>query len=77
MNDRGLAVRLRAYDIVSKNIRVGEWHGKGYAKEDFYDSWERYLPSPPCHPLHPLHPLQPLHHPRVTATTSATTSVSI
>jgi Protein of unknown function (DUF3631) len=29
ITDRGLAVRLRAYEISSKDVRVGEWHGKG------------------------------------------------
>jgi Protein of unknown function (DUF3631) len=47
LTDRGLALRLRDYEISSKTVRVGEWHGKGYAKEDFYDAWQRYLPQPP------------------------------
>ena len=46
LTDRSLAVRLRGYEISSKDVRVGEWHGKGYAKEDFYDAWQRYLPAP-------------------------------
>jgi Protein of unknown function (DUF3631) len=37
MNDRGLAVRLRAYEITSKNMRIGEAVCKGYAKCDFED----------------------------------------
>ena len=28
-------------------IRDGEWTGRGYVREDFYDAWERYLPPPP------------------------------
>jgi hypothetical protein len=47
ITDRGLALRLRPYEIASKTVRVGEWHGKGYAKEDFHDAWQRYLPQPP------------------------------
>jgi hypothetical protein len=49
MTDRGLAHRLQPYDIVSKTIRDGNWIGRGYARQDFYDSWERYLsqPTPP------------------------------
>jgi Protein of unknown function (DUF3631) len=47
MTDRGMALRLRPYGIASKTVRVGEWHGKGYAKEDFYDAWQRYLPQSP------------------------------
>jgi hypothetical protein len=46
MNDRSLAYRLREYDIRSKDIREGNPVCKGYAKSDFYDAWERYLPSP-------------------------------
>ena len=46
LTDRSLAVRLRGYEISSKDVRVGEWHGKGYAREDFYDAWQRYLPQP-------------------------------
>ena len=46
MTDRGLARRLQPYDIVSKTIRDGNWIGRGYAREDFYDFWERYLPQP-------------------------------
>ena len=47
LTDRGLAVRLHAYEIGSKQIRVGEWGGKGYAKADFLDAWRRYLPRQP------------------------------
>jgi hypothetical protein len=46
LTDRSLAVRLRGYEISSKDVRVGEWHGKGYATEEFYDAWQRYLPQP-------------------------------
>jgi hypothetical protein len=45
LNDRGLAVRLRQYGIKSKQIRVGEVTLKGYARDDFFDAWKRYLPS--------------------------------
>jgi hypothetical protein len=53
LSDRSLAVRLRGYEISSKDVRVGEWHGKGYAKEDFYDAWQRYLPVEPIAPQPP------------------------
>jgi Protein of unknown function (DUF3631) len=53
LSDRSLAVRLRGYEISSKDVRVGEWHGKGYAKDDFYDAWHRYLPDEPIAPLPP------------------------
>ena len=48
INDRGLAVRLRQYDIKSKQVRIGEVTLKGYTRSDFFDAWRRYLPpSPP------------------------------
>ena len=47
LDDRGLATRLRPYEIKPKVIRIeGKTH-RGYAKEDFYDAWLRYLPSFP------------------------------
>jgi Protein of unknown function (DUF3631) len=46
INDRGLAMRLRPYEVGSKVIRIGEATAKGYAREDFYDAWQRYLPVP-------------------------------
>jgi hypothetical protein len=46
INDRGLARRLQPYEVVSKTIRDGNWIGRGYARADFYDAWERYLPPP-------------------------------
>ena len=61
MNDRGLAVRLRAYEITSKNMRIGETVCKGYAKCDFEDAWKRYLPVP---------------QPPATSSTSATSATS-
>jgi hypothetical protein len=47
ITDRGLAFRLRAYEVGSKVVRIGEGTAKGYAKGDFYDAWQRYLPQPP------------------------------
>jgi hypothetical protein len=47
LNDTGLARRLRDYGVQSKQVRIGEWTGKGYAREDLFDAWVRYLsPSP-------------------------------
>jgi hypothetical protein len=43
LNARRLAQRLRQYGIKSKDIRIGDWHGKGYTREDLADSWSRYL----------------------------------
>jgi hypothetical protein len=43
VNARGLAHRLRQYDVRSCEVRVDLWHGKGYKREDLYDAWTRYL----------------------------------
>jgi hypothetical protein len=49
LDERGLAHRLRQYDIKSKNIRTDGSVSKGYARGDFQDVWDRYLPphTPP------------------------------
>jgi Protein of unknown function (DUF3631) len=44
LDERGLAHRLRQYDIRSKNIRTGGSVTKGYNRADFQDIWARYLP---------------------------------
>ena len=47
LNERGLATRLRQYNVRSKNLNLGgESRPKGYTREDLWDAWERYLPSP-------------------------------
>ena len=38
-----LAILLRPFRIVSKQIRVGAKTGKGYLRSDFDDPWSRYL----------------------------------
>jgi hypothetical protein len=47
LNDRGLAARLRPYGIKPKVVRIGDQTVRGYAAEDFYDIWLRYLRPPP------------------------------
>ncbi len=47
LNDRGLASRLRPYDIKPKVVRIGDTTYRGYAREDFHDAWQRYLGPPP------------------------------
>jgi hypothetical protein len=48
MNDRGLAYRLREFEIKSRTLNLGgESRAKGYARTDMHDAWVRYLPSPP------------------------------
>jgi hypothetical protein len=44
LDARGLAARLKGYDIHPRGIRVGTNTPKGYQKTDFIDSWSRYLP---------------------------------
>jgi hypothetical protein len=44
LDDRGLANRLRQYDIKSKDIRTNTGTLKGYYRADFQDAWARYLP---------------------------------
>jgi hypothetical protein len=46
LNDRGLAARLRAYEIKPKTVRIGDSTPRGYARADFVDAWARYLGSP-------------------------------
>jgi hypothetical protein len=47
LDARGLASRLRRYEIKSKSIRTKDGVIRGYAREDFYDAWSRYLPPSP------------------------------
>lgn len=42
---RGLANRLRPYEVSSATVRVGEKTLKGYKAEDLYDTWVRYVPK--------------------------------
>ena len=47
LTDRGLAYRLRRYGIEPKPVRAKGVQLRGYAREDFYDAWKRYLPPSP------------------------------
>lgn len=46
LDARRLARLLNPYDVKSKTVRVGLATSKGYAREDLYDAWARYLPTP-------------------------------
>jgi hypothetical protein len=46
LNERGLASRLRAYDIKPKVVRIGDSTHRGYSREDFHDAWVRYVGPP-------------------------------
>lgn len=44
----GIVGLLKRYEIHPGSIRIGDWAGKGYKREDFEDAWNRYLaPVPP------------------------------
>jgi Protein of unknown function (DUF3631) len=45
LNDRGLAQRLRQYEIKPKVLTDGSH--RGYKREDLNDAWDRYLAAPP------------------------------
>ncbi len=47
LNARGLANRLRQYEVRSKVVRIGGSTPRGYTREDLYDAWNRYLPGVP------------------------------
>lgn len=47
LDARGLAGRLRRYDVKSKNVRMSDGKiPKGYEAVDLADAWARYLPPP-------------------------------
>lgn len=46
ISPRQLANLLKQYGVSSKVIRRGQGTFRGYARQDFYDSWMRYLPQP-------------------------------
>jgi hypothetical protein len=63
LSDRGLASRLRQYDVKSKVIRVGEQTPRGYTRDDLHDAWVRYLPSQyPTEAQHVQHAQQTPEH---------------
>jgi hypothetical protein len=45
LDERGLAFRLRKYEIKPGDVRIGEVVRKGYRAEDLYDTWSRYVPD--------------------------------
>lgn len=44
LDSRGLARRLKAYDVSPRVLRVGDSSPRGYRREDLHDAWARYLP---------------------------------
>jgi hypothetical protein len=48
LDARSLAMRLRPYNVRSKNLNQGGGTVlKGYSREDLHDPWKRYLGPPP------------------------------
>ncbi|MBA2625341.1 MAG: DUF3631 domain-containing protein, partial [Acidimicrobiia bacterium] len=47
LDARGLAKRLRPYDVAPKQLRIGDRSAKGYERSAFHDAWDRYLPGEP------------------------------
>lgn len=47
LDARGLAARLRRYEVRSGTVRDGLTTAKGYKRADLWDAWERYLGPPP------------------------------
>jgi hypothetical protein len=43
---QGIAKRLKPYDVRPGSHWFGDASGRGYLREDFHDSWQRYLPPP-------------------------------
>jgi 5-methylcytosine-specific restriction endonuclease McrA len=64
LDDRGLANRLRPYDIKPTTIRDGASTPKGYRRTDFVDAWSRYLQS--TEPTVSLCPTKEAQHPQQT-----------
>jgi len=45
LDARGLARRLRPYDVKPTTIRVLAGTAKGYRRDELFDAWQRYLPQ--------------------------------
>ena len=58
LDARGLARRLRQYDIVSTKVKVDGKALQGYRREHLWDSWARYLPPTPTN-TEPVEPTEP------------------
>jgi len=44
LDARGLARLLRPFKIFPHNLRLEDWVGKGYERQDFEEAWAMYLP---------------------------------
>lgn len=69
---RGLARRLRRYEVRPGDHRFDDSIRKGYKSEDFYDAWRRYLPPVAADVADVAHVAHPQEQ-RETASTVAST----
>jgi hypothetical protein len=57
LNSHGLSRRLHSYGISPKLVRLGDWVGRGYSREDLHDAWGRYLGPSPIENVTPVTPV--------------------
>ncbi len=55
ISERWLALKLGAFGIKPKNVRLGDKQAKGYERADFEDAFARFLPDPRITSVHPSH----------------------
>ncbi len=59
LDSRGLARRLRQYEVTSRKVKVGGRSLQGYRREDLWDTWSRYLPAHTHGQAEPPEPAEP------------------
>lgn len=61
LDPRGLAGRLRRYEVTSTKVKVDGRALQGYRREDLWDAWTRYLSPTPqeAEPVEPAEPCRP------------------
>lgn len=65
LDPRGLARRLRQYEVSSTKVKVEGRALQGYRREDLWDAWSRYLPAPTTAQAEPVEPVEPRRSERV------------
>lgn len=65
LDPRGLARRLRQYEVSSTKVKVEGRALQGYRREDLWDTWGRYLPAPTTAQAEPVEPVEPRRSERV------------
>lgn len=59
LDPRGLARRLKAYDVASVKVKVDGKSLQGYRREHLWDAWTRYLPTPAASTPESAEPAEP------------------